>query len=121
MSTATASTRDVVDGHLAAFVEQRGLEAILADYREDAVFLTDSAAYRGRAEIAGFFAAFLGALPSGAIERFTLDAVRVEGDVAFITWSVGDAIPLGTDTFVVVDGAIAAQTFAMHACARGDA
>jgi len=35
--------------------------------------------------------------------------------MAFITWSVAGAIPLGTDTFVVEDGRIVSQTFAMHA------
>jgi hypothetical protein len=35
--------------------------------------------------------------------------------IAYITWSVGDDIPLGTDTFVVEDGKIVSQTFAMYA------
>ncbi|HSQ81372.1 MAG TPA: hypothetical protein VLU54_09600 [Casimicrobiaceae bacterium] len=38
----------------------------------------------------------------------------VEGEVAYITWSVGDYAPLGMDTFVVRNGKIVSQTFAMH-------
>lgn len=37
------------------------------------------------------------------------------GNVAFITWDVGDDIPLGTDTFVVADGKLVSQTFALYA------
>jgi len=37
----------------------------------------------------------------------------VQGDVAYITWSAGPALPMGTDTFVVRQSRIASQTFAM--------
>jgi hypothetical protein len=46
---------------------------------------------------------------------FTLRSLRVQGEVAHITWSAGPALPLGTDTFVVRQGRIVAQTFAMVA------
>jgi hypothetical protein len=35
-----------------------------------------------------------------------------------ITWSAGTDVPLGTDTFVVRDGKIVSQTFAMCASSR---
>jgi hypothetical protein len=41
--------------------------------------------------------------------------MQVDGNIAYITWQVGSDIPLGTDTFVVDDGKIVFQTFAMHA------
>ena len=44
-----------------------------------------------------------------------LCSLRVDGGLAYITWSAGDSIPLGTDTFVVYGGRIVSQTFAMHA------
>jgi hypothetical protein len=37
----------------------------------------------------------------------------VDGKIAYITWSAGADIPLGTDTFVVDNGKIVSQTFAM--------
>ena len=58
---------------------------------------------------------FIEALPARGIERFELRSLHVEGDLAYITWNVGSDIPLGTDTFVVDDGKIVAQTFAMYA------
>ncbi len=38
----------------------------------------------------------------------------VEGEIAFIVWSSEPAFPLGTDTFIIRDGRIVAQTFAAH-------
>ena len=60
-------------------------------------------------------AAFIEALPAGGVDRFERRSLHVEGDLAYITWNVGSDIPLGTDTFVVDDGKIVAQTFAMYA------
>ena len=113
------SAETVVRNHLQAFLERRGVAAILEDYHEDARFIGESAVYHGKAEIGGFFTAFLAALPPRGIERFELRSMRVEGNVAYITWRIGDDVPLGTDTFVVRNGKIASQTFAMHAPKRG--
>ena len=62
-----------------------------------------------------FFEGFIAALPPQALGQFTLRSLRVQGDVAYITWSAGPELPLGTDTFVVRKGRIASQTFAMYA------
>lgn len=110
-----SDTETVVRRHLQAFLEQRGVAAITSDYDHDARFLTEERTYRGRHEIRGFFEGFIAALPAGALDRFTLRSLRVDRDIAYITWCVGDDIPLGTDTFVVDDGRIVSQTFAMHA------
>ncbi len=115
MDTTSAVTETVVRRHLQAFLEQQGVAAIVNDYADDARFLTEAVIYHGKQEIQGFFTDFIGALPAGAIDRFALRSMQVDGTIAYITWSVGDDIPLGTDTFVVDDGRIVAQSFAMHA------
>ena len=115
MQDLCASTEAVVRSHLQAFLEQKGVAAIVRDYAGDACFISEQQTYRGPSEIGGFFSAFIAALPPHAIDRFALRALRVEGEVAFITWNVGHELPLGTDTFVVRGGRIVAQTFAMHA------
>ena len=51
-------------------------------------------------------------LPPGS--DFKLQKMLVDGEVAYIAWSAESAgfrMPLGTDTFVVRDGKIVAQTF----------
>ena len=117
MNTASVVTETVVRNHLQAFLEQKGVAAIVSDYDEDARFYTEAKIYRGKPEIHGFFRDFIASLPADAIDRFTLTSLRVARNVAYITWCVGDDIPLGTDTFVVNNGKIVSQTFAMYAVA----
>ena len=114
MTTPTSTTEAVVRHHLQAFVEQKGLDAILGDYDEDACFLSEDKIYRGKHEIQAFFEQFMAALPPHAISRFALRSLHVAADVACITWSVEPELPLGTDTFVVRNGKIVSQTFAMY-------
>lgn len=115
MNTQSGETETLVRHHLQAFLEQQGLDAILDDYADDACFLSEGRAYCGKPAVREFFEGFIVALPPQAMGRFKLRSLRVQGDVAYITWSAGSELPLGTDTFVVRDGRIVAQTFAMHA------
>jgi hypothetical protein len=109
-----ATTEAVVRKHLETFLAKKGVKAIVADYDEDARLHGEAGTYRGKEEIGQFFTGFIASLPPGAIERFSLRSLRVDGEMAYITWSSGTEIPLGTDTFVVRDGLIVRQTFAMY-------
>ena len=115
MSTQSSVTETVVRNHLQAFLEQKGIAAIVNDYDENARFYSEAKIYQGKQEIHGFFSNFINSLPAGAIDRFSLRSLQVDGDIAYITWSVGADIPMGTDTFVVGNGKIVSQTFAMYA------
>jgi ketosteroid isomerase-like protein len=114
MAIKPTDTESVVQNHLRAFVQQKGVDAILRDYDEDARFLSEVKTYHGKAEIRQFFETFIASLPPNGIARFSLRTLRVEGEIAYITWGVGNDVPLGTDTFVVRGGKIVSQTFAMH-------
>jgi hypothetical protein len=105
----------VVRKHLDTFLQGQGADAIVSDYDAAARLYTEDRVYVGRPEIHQFFAQFLEALPPGAVGRFRLKSLRADGAIAFITWCVDGDIPLGTDTFVVENGRIVSQTFAMHA------
>ena len=115
MSTPTDRTERVIDRHLSAFLEGRGVEAILEDYHDEAVFLTPQAVYRGKPAIREFFLGFLANLPPGARDDFQLNRREHSGELGYLVWNVKGSVPLGTDTFIVRDGKIAQQTFAMHA------
>ncbi|MEP6798078.1 MAG: FAD-binding protein [Lapillicoccus sp.] len=115
MNAQSSATETVVRNHLQAFLKQEGVDSIVQDYDDAAQFLTESKIYHGKHEIHGFFVDFLDGLPAGAISRFELRSLQVEGSTGYITWRVGDEIPLGTDTFVVEHGKIVSQTFAMFA------
>lgn len=114
MNTQPSVTETVVRSHLQTFLDQKGTAAIVADYDEHACFFSEDKAYRGKAEIGAFFEEFIASLPPRAIPEFSLRSLRVEGDLAYITWSAGSQLPLGTDTFVVRNGKIVSQTFAMY-------
>jgi ketosteroid isomerase-like protein len=118
MDIRSTDTERVVRRHLQAFIEQQGLDAILSDYADEACFLSEAATYRGKQAIRGFFESFMASLPPRAVSDFALRSLRVEGDIAYIVWSAGQELPLGTDTFVVHDGRIVSQTFAMHRAPR---
>jgi ketosteroid isomerase-like protein len=111
----TVVTETVVRHHLQAFLDRKGVAAIVHDYDDNARFYSEANIYHGKHEIGGFFADFIKSLPAGGIDHFSLRSLQVDGNVAYITWSVGSDIPLGTDTFVVDSGKIVSQTFAMYA------
>ena len=115
MNARSSDTETVIRNHLQAFVNRQGVAAILSDYDDDARLYGEAATYRGKQEIGAFFEDFIANLPPGAAERFALRSLRVEGDLGYITWSAGREIPLGTDTFVVRNGKIVSQTFAIYA------
>ena len=106
------STKDVIDHHLRAFAE-RDLKGVLSDYAPDAVFFTPSGQLRGTDAIRPLFQALITefAKPGAA---FNLKQQFVEGAYAYILWAGETAdhvYELGTDTFVVRDGRIVAQSF----------
>jgi len=117
LSTAVIDTETIVRRHLQAFVQQQGLDAILQDYADDACLLGEGRAYCGKAAIRGFFDQFITELGPQTIAQFKLRSLRVQDELAYITWSAGPRLPLGTDTFVVRQGRIVSQTFALYALA----
>jgi ketosteroid isomerase-like protein len=114
MNVDSTDTETVVRNHLQAFFEQKSVAAIVSDYDDDAHFYSEAKIYRGKQEIHDFFEDFIAALPTNAIERFTLKSLQVDRNIAYITWCIGSDIPLGTDTFVVDNGKIVSQSFAMY-------
>jgi ketosteroid isomerase-like protein len=125
MSTPSLGVESVVRKHLHTFLQGQGADAIVSDYHDGARLYTEDHVFVGKPEIHRFFSQFLNALPPGATDRFRLKSLQVDGSMAFITWCVDGDIALGTDTFVVQEGKIVSQTFAMHAASpqpacRGD-
>jgi ketosteroid isomerase-like protein len=110
--TVTASTKNVIDHHLRSFGEC-DLAGILSDYAPDAVFFTANGTLRGVDEIKPLFQAMLAEFekPGAA---FQMKQQFIEGDHAYILWNAETAdnvYELGTDTFVVKNGRIVAQSY----------
>ena len=115
-----ASTRDVLDHHVKCFGEG-DLKGILSDYAPGAVLFTPDGPHKGADAIRPLFQAMFAEFgkPGAA---FSMKQESVEGDYAYILWTAETAdnvYELGTDTFVVRDGKIVAQSFAAKMTPRG--
>ncbi len=107
------SAKDVLDNHLKCF-SAGNLEGILSDYAATAVLFTPEGALKGPDAIEPLFQRMLAefARPGAS---FTMKQASVDGEYAYIVWSAETAenvYELGTDTFVVRNGKIVAQSFA---------
>ena len=114
MAVQVRDTRAVVDHHLQALGSGQ-LDEIVRDYAENALLIVPDAAIKGPAAIRTAFQGYLAGIFKPGTYQFTMDTLRVEGDVAYAVWHAecADAdIVFGTDTFVVRDGHIQIQTFA---------
>lgn len=107
-----ASTKDILDHHLKAF-DHGDVDAVLSDYAPDVVFFARGEAFKGVDAIRPLFEALIVEFrQSGA--TFKLKQQLVEGDYAYILWTAETAdnlYELATDTFVVREGRIVAQSF----------
>ena len=106
---AEASAEAVLQNHLRA--ARIGVEAVMQDYTDRSVLITRDATYRGLAEIRGFFTALFEQLPAGFFDALQMNHREIVGEVAYILWERKPQIAQATDTFVVRDGKILAQTF----------
>jgi len=110
---ATLSTSDVLDHHLNSFANY-DLAGILADYSSDAVLFTPAGPLRGLAQIKPLFQDLVSefARPGSS---FMMHHRSIEGDHGYILWTAEtgeNSYELATDTFVVRNGKIVAQSFA---------
>src|SRR5215467_3675937 len=106
------STKDVVERHLACFSEG-DLDGILSDYAPGAVLFTPDGPLRGANAMRPLFMAMIAEFGKPGA-TFNMKRQFVEGDYAYILWTAETAdnvYEVGTDTFVVRDGKIVAQSF----------
>ena len=101
---------DIVARHNAA-VAASNVEAMMADYAEDAIVLQDGKSIQGKAGIRklmeGMFPTPVpGAAPAGAA-AMKVTRKWAEGNVGYYSWDMGAVN--GTDEFIVRDGKIAVQ------------
>jgi ketosteroid isomerase-like protein len=107
-----ASTKDVLDRHLKCF-DEGDLNGILSDYAPGVVMFTPDGPLRGTDAMKPLFQAMITEFKKPGA-KFTVKQQCVEGDYAYIVWTAETAdnmYELATDTFVVRDGKIVAQSF----------
>ena len=108
-----ASTSDVLDHHLKCF-DEGDVSGILDDYSSDAVLFTTNGKLIGQEALKPLFQALVTEFAKPG-SSFTMQRRDVSGDYAYIVWraeTADNSYEFATDTFVVRDGKIVAQSFA---------
>lgn len=107
------STSDVLDRHLRAFA-QHDVDGLLADYSPDAVLFVPTGLLKGAEAIRPLFEALVTEFRKPR-SSLTIQQRCVDADHAYIVWTAetaDNAYEFATDTFVVRNGKIVAQSFA---------
>ena len=115
-----ASTKDVLGHHLKAF-DQGDLNGVLSDYAPDAVLFTKDGALKGVDKIRPLFEALIAEFGKPGA-TFNMKQQLVEGDYAYILWTAETAdnvYEVATDTFVIRQGKIVAQSFSAKIMPKG--
>ncbi|MBC8281373.1 MAG: nuclear transport factor 2 family protein [Chloroflexi bacterium] len=114
MSSDAANQTEATLNHHIESVGTKDIDAIMQDYSDDSVLVTPDVSIEGLDGIRGFFEAFLPGLTAEIMANFAVDRAAIHDELAYIVWNAGDALPLGTDTFIVRNSKIRFQTFAAY-------
>ena len=105
-----ARTPEEVFSHHAQALGAGDLDEIVADYADDAVFITPAGVRRGKDGVRAGFTQLLADVPNA---KWELPTQIYEGDILFLEWTADSAatrVEDGIDTFVFRDGLIRVQT-----------
>jgi ketosteroid isomerase-like protein len=113
LSAATHKPRAATSPHVRCFFEG-DLEGVVSDYSADAVLFTPNGPLKGHGPIREFFRALIKEFEQPGT-TFSMQLQSIDGDFAYALWSAETAdnvYEMATDTHVVRDGKIVAQSFA---------
>lgn len=108
------TTEATLAHHLQAIL-QRSVGGIVSDYTEESVLFTQGGMIVGLEGIRAFYERFLADASPELFAALQIVRQDVHAEVAYLIWKAEPFVTLATDTFVVRDGKIAAQTFVMFA------
>jgi hypothetical protein len=103
-------TPEEIFGHHAEALIKGDIDGIVADYTDDAIFLTPNGARHGKDGVRAAFEELLAIVPNAdwevPIAVYTDDLLLIEWSARAANSSISD----GVDTFIFRDGLIRAQT-----------
>lgn len=105
----TRTPQEIFEHHASALIAG-DIDEIVADYTDDAVFITPRGVQRGQDGVRTAFTELLADLPDA---KWDVPTQILEGDVLFIEWNAVSAstrVSDGIDTFVFTDEGIRVQT-----------
>jgi hypothetical protein len=109
-----AKTKEVFEHHFKAIADN-DIEALAADYADDAVMVTATGTYSSAAEIKDRFKTFVFKIFPKDSTTFEMAKTVFKGDIAYVTWKCKSPkveFSFATDTFIIQNGKIVRQTFA---------
>ncbi|WP_280399697.1 nuclear transport factor 2 family protein [Nocardia carnea] len=112
----TRTAEEIIDHHVAALAAGN-VDAVVADYAEDARFVTTDGVVAGRASLAKTIAGIVEQFPGFTV---TIVNLVVDDDIVLLEWTAdtqGHVLTDGVDTFLIRDDRIQLQTarFTVHA------
>jgi hypothetical protein len=112
-NTLGSISKNLLLRHLNSF-KNNDLQAVISDYTNESILITQDAIYKGPNEIKVFFASLIKQFPKQS-SSFELDKVIVNDELVYIVWhgkTPSLDVPFATDTFIIKNGKILRQTFA---------
>lgn len=109
----TDKTKSTMARHRQA-MRSGDMDAVMSNFAEDAVFITQEGIVRGRDQIRRFIEYGLDNMPQGYGEAVEVLQEYYEGEVGYLVYSAKPFVNMGTDTWVVRDDKIIAQTYAAY-------
>lgn len=106
------TSKKIILNHLNSF-QLNDLNAVMGDYTNESVLITQDGTYRGLDAIKSFFVRLIIHFPKDK-SSFDLDSLVIEDEFVYIVWHARTPslnVPLGSDTFVICNGKIHQQTF----------
>lgn len=114
------TTREVLDNHLMCF-GKGDLNGILSDYAPMAILFTPAGPLVGADAMKPLYERMIAEFAKPG-SSFEMKLQSIEGEYAYILWTAETAenrYDLATDTFVVREGKIVAQSFAAKILPKG--
>ena len=111
-TTADEISKEVVQNHLNSFLNN-DLEALMSDYTNESVLITQDTTFTGIEEIRVFFVGLIMHFPQ-QLSNLVLDKLVANNDLVYIVWHAKTPslqVPIGSDTFIIRDSKIYQQTF----------
>jgi ketosteroid isomerase-like protein len=103
------TTASVLQHHIQALLA-RQLDELLKDYCEESVVCTADNTAKGLKGIRAMFEGLVKAFPAQILANMKSVKQDINGEYAYVIWTMLPAIKLGSDTFHVRDGKILMQS-----------
>jgi ketosteroid isomerase-like protein len=107
---AKAPTTEAVLQHHGQALMSRNLDELMKDYSKDSVFFSADGIAKGLEGFRAVFAGLLKMFPPEVSANLKDVKQEINGEYAYVIWTMPPAVKLGSDTFHVHNGKIVMQS-----------